>query len=125
MFKRKKIMISIAILVMMLAMTVTAFASSNSCSLHTTANSAYTSGLTTDTTHSSGRNNTYSTDTMKIQLQVKRNGVWESLGTGEVKPGHNATGGTVECDDFYSFRTKIYTKLGNGGVEGIGCIYNW
>jgi hypothetical protein len=62
---------------------------------------------------------------MSIRLQIYASG-WYSFESGSISPGEYYPGHyTYYTVDPQSYRTKIYSASGDGGVEGVASVNNY
>lgn len=126
MLKRKKFIIAIVVLVMLLATSVTAYAAVNVCTLlPANKGEVNTAALSATTSHYSGYNSTTSTNSMNLKFQVKVGSSWETLVTDNYKIGAYKASTPIGVSSPQSWRTKIYSAGGTGGVEGTGCVFDY
>lgn len=115
----------------MLAMFITAFAASKTCTLSSNqTGAAYTASLNCkDYTHYSGYNSTYSTKNMILNFQMQSvDFSWSTEVTRIVDEGQYVNCSPIDVSGIWTginFRTKIYSQGYTGGVEGVGCVFDY
>jgi hypothetical protein len=119
---------AVLVLVMMLAMTITAFAEFKNCYLHPdNTGEVATSSLNAYQSHCSGYNSMDSTNNIYIRLQVNRGlgQEWERIWYDLLNPGEYQASPVASTRILLPFRTKICFYPSVGGVEGVGCCFDY
>lgn len=127
MLKRKMIFIVAVVLVMMLAMTITAFATFQNCYLHpNNSGSVSTTPLSATNFHCSGYNSMDSTAKMSLKLRMDGPNGWDTIYNTSVPIGEYRASTTTSVNPLVlDFMTRISSLGSNGGVEGVGCCFDY
>lgn len=119
---KKKVLIPIIIMILLFATATTAFATINTCILYpSNRGEVKTAKLTANYFHGAGYNKSYSDDKMIYKLQVYR-GKWKKVDVKELRPNQYYATPTLYSNPAMRVRTKLWSKLGEGGVSGVGSV---
>ena len=120
---KKKVLVPFMVIALLIATATTAFAATNPCTLNPdNKGEVKTAELVASRFHGAAYNQSYSKDNMMYKLQAYK-GEWRKVEERPITLGeYYATPQPLNADPAMRVRTKLWSRLGEGGVTGVGSV---